>query len=138
MSTPSDILKEHGVRPTRLRIKVLNVLMNTRKSFSFQEMYAYFDRGEDRVTMYRILNDLYHGGVIERVVDIDGINRFVYYPESFGIRPSFRCRHCGSVSCLTPLPEYYIDELKNYWIDDAMLLFSGICDQCLKDNGTKV
>lgn len=106
--------------------------MSTQKSFSFQEMCVFFEMQYDRVTIYRILNDLYNGGVIERVVDIDGIHRFVYPPECFGIHPSFRCRQCGRVSQLSPLPEKYMAELSDYYVDNAVLLFSGMCQSCQK------
>jgi len=127
-----EILKGHGIRPTRLRIRVLEVLMSTGKSYSFTEMYEHFGKKQDRVTIYRTFNLFCENRLIQKVVDIDGIVRFYYCESVAEIHPSFRCRECGLTTALSPLPDYYRAELGNHHVDNALLLFSGICERCRK------
>ncbi|MBD1420977.1 Fur family transcriptional regulator [Sphingobacterium chuzhouense] len=135
MTDMVDILKKHGVRPTKLRVRILEVLISSGKSFSFTEMHKHFDEKQDRVTIYRTFNVFYDNQLIQKVVDVDGIVRFYYCREQISLCPSFRCRECGRITTLSPLPEYYRTELAAHAIDDVLLLFSGICKGCKEHHG---
>lgn len=134
MVDAKQVLKERGIRPTRLRIKVLEVLMSSEKSFSFTEMHEYCKKGQDRVTIYRIFNIYYSKGLIDKAIDTDGLVRYFYCGERHDFHPSFRCRQCGSIATLSPLPDFYRKELDCHQVDDAVLLFAGICKNC-KEGG---
>lgn len=125
-----EILKENNIRPTRLRVKVLHRLMSSHKSFSSTELQRHFEKEQDRVTIYRILNVLYDADLLENTVDTDGVARYFYCGEKSAFRPSFRCRICGIMSLLSPLPDFYQYELDKHLVDGAVLLFSGTCERC--------
>ncbi len=127
-----DILKEHSIRPTKLRISVLEQLISTGKSYSFTEMHELFGKKRDRVTIYRTFILFCDNHLVQKVVDIDGIIRFYYCEDAAEAQPSFRCRECGMTTALTPLPDYYQVELGGHLVDNTLLLFSGICEQCRK------
>lgn len=130
MERSSEILKENYIRPTRLRVQVLNILISSEQSFSSTEMRHYFEEVQDRVTIYRILNLLYEAGILERTVDTDGAIRYFYCAKNTTLSPSFRCLSCGMIAQLSPLPDFYQYELGKYQVDRAVLLFSGICEGC--------
>ena len=126
------LLKQRGIRSTRLRLKVLQILVASKNAFSTTEMNTSLGGSEDRSTIYRILSGFYAEGIIERIVGVDGGLRYVYLPQSLSIQPSFRCSKCGSVSCLSPLPSSYLEEIQRHHLDNAVLVFSGTCSDCLR------
>lgn len=67
---------------------VLKVIIGSRRSFSASEMEAQFGHKEDRVTIYRIFNDLHARGIIARFVDIDGVARYVHHPGHPALHPN--------------------------------------------------
>lgn len=130
MEKSREILQENNIRPTKLRVKVLDKLMSSGKSFSFMEMHHDFEKEQDRVTIYRIFNLLYEADLLEKAVDTDGVVRYFYCGEKNAFRRSFRCRICGIMPLLSPLPDFYQYELDKHLVDGAVLLFSGTCEHC--------
>ncbi|SEK60396.1 Fur family transcriptional regulator [Parapedobacter koreensis] len=132
MEDLAKLLRDHGLKATRLRLMILKILMGSRKSFSVPELGSRFRYQEDRVTIYRVLGDFHSHGLIERFVDIDGIGRYIYHPECSALHPHFRCRNCGTVQGLPELPESYMATMRDCLVEDAVLLFSGTCNDCLR------
>lgn len=121
----ADILKEHGIRPTRLRINVLKELISTGRSYSFTEMHERLDEKRDKVTIYRTFVLFCDNRLVQKVVDIDGVIRFYYCEDAPEAQPSFRCRECGMTTALSPLPDYYKAELGGIWSTVLCCFFLG-------------
>lgn len=120
------------MRVTRMRRIILEMLMTAKRSFSVPELQAHFGNQADRVTLYRVFGDFHSKGLVERFVDIDGVARYVYHDECRALHPHFRCTNCGVVLGLPQLPKSYMEIMRDHLVDNALLLFSGTCEQCLR------
>ncbi len=134
MEDLAKLLRAHGLKATRLRLMVLEMLKGTKKSFSASEMEAQFGHKEDRVTIYRIFGDFSSRGIVERFIDIDGVARYVYHADRSALHPHFRCRNCGIVHGLPELPKSYMESMRDHLVDNAVLIFSGTCAHCMRQN----
>ncbi|MBK1442131.1 transcriptional repressor [Parapedobacter sp. ISTM3] len=135
MEDLSNLLREHGMRVTRMRRTILKMLITSNRSFSVPELQAHFGDKADRVTLYRVFWDFHSKGLVERIVDIDGVARYIYHDdECKALHPHFRCKDCGTVHGLPQLPKSYMEAMREHLVDSAVLWFSGTCQDCLRRN----
>lgn len=137
MKKLSNLLREHGMRVTRMRCTILKMLITSKRSFSVPELQAHFGNKADRVTLYRTFWDFHSKGLVERIVDIDGVTRYMYHDECRALHPHFRCRNCGVVLGLPQLPKSYMEAMRDHLVDNAMLVFSGTCENCLRQDSVQ-
>ncbi len=135
MATAAEILRENGFRVTRLRVKILDLLMHTDRSYSAPQLFNHFGQREDRVTIYRTLSDLEQKGIFNRFLDTSGTACYVFYPGYSALSPHFRCNRCGHMLVLPALPEEYMQHIQMHEVEKTSLLFSGICRECLRATG---
>ena len=75
--TTAQLLRKTGLRKTKARNCVLQVLCRGERPLSHQEIAAQPEtRSLDRVTLYRTLTTLRKAGLIHRVHGIDGVWRY--------------------------------------------------------------
>lgn len=129
----ADILKQYAQRTTNNRVALLELLMKSRKAFAFLEIEKQLSILMDRVTIYRTLHTFESVGLVIKVVDHNGTCRYMFNHKdhsSSNIHPHLRCRECGKVVCLPALPREYLENLKDYKIEDMHLLMEGVCREC--------
>ena len=129
----ADILKLHAQRTTEKRLALLELLMDGPKAFAFSEIEKQLSISMDRVTIYRTLQTFEAVGLVTRMVDHKGICLYMFNHKDHGnlsMHPHLRCKECGKVICLPPLPHEYLEELKKYKIDKMYFLMEGICPEC--------
>ncbi len=133
MERITELLKGKGLRVTRLRLQVLELMMNHTKALSAPDVIEIFEQESDRVTIYRILNNLHNHGLLKRLIDPKGIARYLYDPLFCAESPYFSCIHRGNVWGMPALRSEYLEALRMHRIEQATLLFSGTCEECLRD-----
>ncbi|PAY15521.1 Fur family transcriptional regulator [Rhodopirellula sp. SM50] len=108
MTAPNDPLKDEirrsGLRATPARMATLNLLRKSGSPLTHAEVSEQVaDRGIDRATAFRNLNDLAEVGLLRRTELGDHVWRFeaVRGKSKDGAgHPHFLCVDCGTVSCL--------------------------------------
>ena len=93
-------LKLFGLRPTKARILVCEVLMKAGCPVSHGELQADERLKEiNRVTLYRTLNALVEAGLVHKVLGVDSCWYFCLHetdqPGCPGDHPHFYCLECG-------------------------------------------
>jgi Fur family ferric uptake transcriptional regulator len=103
-------IRAAGVKVTRGRVRVLDVLQAARQPLCHGEIETLLGGGEeaalDRVTLYRILDSLVACGLALKATDTRGVFRFSATSarrEHTG-HVHFRCTDCGGVFCLEAVP----------------------------------
>lgn len=133
---PEQILKKHGLRLTKARHDILNVLINSELALSTAEIKQRLNGNCDRVTLYRNLKTLTGKGLVHQVVVDNQVSKFVLPDSSINESQHytehihFRCVQCEKVKCLT---EYEIDKVnlpEGYKILESNFVIQGICDDC--------
>lgn len=134
-----QLLTSGGLAPTANRLRVLELIGANSAPLSAQDIFTTLNRkaGINRVTVYRILDLLASGGLVER---LRGGGRSLVY----GLAPNpnhpahahFHCKACGGLRCLQP-GSLKVD-LRSVArscageIQGVEIRVDGICRDCLK------
>jgi Fur family ferric uptake transcriptional regulator len=135
----SELLKACGLRATRNRLGVLEIIGSRDFPLSAAEIYRALqdNRPINRVTVYRILDLLVARGLVQRLSG--GGRSFVYglAPSDFHpAHPHFYCKSCGHMQCLKPL-SLHVDKkpMQRSFagrIENVEVRVDGICQTCLQ------
>ena len=128
-------LKVFGLRPTKARILVCEVLMKAGCPVSHGELQADERLKEiNRVTLYRTLNALEGAGLVHKVPGVDSCWYFCLHETNQsgcpGDHPHFYCLECGRMECLKEHRLPFIEVPCGYHVEGKQLLVYGICSKC--------
>jgi Fur family ferric uptake transcriptional regulator/Fur family zinc uptake transcriptional regulator len=128
-------LHENGLRKTKARNCVLQVLGKAERPLSHQEIAAQPEtRSLDRVTLYRTLTTLRKARLIHRVHGIDGVWRYrgqqCRSGKCGGDHIHFLCIECNQMSCLPEQSLPWVREPEGAEILGKQLLVYGRCARC--------
>lgn len=127
-------LKDRQIRPTAMRLLVLETLQKQLAAVSLQDMEAAFEKA-DRITLFRTLKTFEEKGLIHSIEDGTGATKYALCEEGCECAPAdmhvhFYCHHCQETFCLpkfkvpdVPLPDRFKPE-------EAKLLVKGVCAGC--------
>ncbi len=138
------LLKEKGLRITRPRKLVLDLLDQTESALSAYEIKDALDaQGEkiDTVSVYRILECLDEHGLIHRVLSSGKVRKCLLEPETQcqleqpeHCHHLLICTHCHRIQEIhCPGIHTLIRQLKKqirFTIESHHLEFTGLCEQC--------
>jgi Fur family ferric uptake transcriptional regulator len=133
------ILKNNNVKPTAMRLLVLQFLLTKKVAISLTDVENYFDKS-DRTTLYRTLKTFVEKGISHKIDDGTGISKYALCEENChceidtDLHLHFRCTNCNETVCITDYKIPTISLPKGYIAEDVNLVVKGICDKC---NGNK-
>ena len=135
----SDMLSSMGMTPTPHRKRVLEVIGSNSCPLSVQEIYETLARSKsiNRVTVYRILDNLVEKGLVDR---LSGGSRAAHYGlapnENHQPHPHFYCKRCGQMNCLNPgsivMDMEAFQQMFPGRIDGVEVRVDGLCKNCLR------
>ena len=134
MEQAVKLIRKAGIKMTSLRVQVLEMLMATNRSFSFNELYQYFDKQQNRSTFYRLVQCFDRNNIVQKVVDRDGVVRYFFRETQAVIEPCFTCHNCGKIINIAAIPDSYLKKLKGLEINCAMIQGLGLCQDCQKQS----
>lgn len=135
MAQTERILSQHELRNTQSRRSVLEAFIDTHHALSQPDLEKMLEGICDRVTIYRILDSFIEKGILHRVPDNEGKQKFAlcdsctehhHHDEHL----HFKCTNCGKTECLDEIP---MPELKlpvGYEVQEWNMLLQGICADC--------
>lgn len=126
-------LKNHSLKATGPRLAVLSLLSKSHGPFTAEEIHKKLAKSSlDRVTVYRVLNQLQDRGIVSRLNTGAGAARYELHEEDHH-HHHITCRSCKKTEtiekCWTdPLEK----ELKNRGFSNLRhtLEFQGTCHRC--------
>ncbi len=136
------ILQEKGVRPTAMRLLVLDFLQGQSSAVSLNDLEAHFLRS-DRITLYRTLKTFEDKGIVHSIEDGTGSTKYALCEEGCACAPEdlhvhFSCSKCQETFCLPmsripkiPLPD-------NFTMEEASLVVKGLCGSCAAKNAMRL
>ncbi len=134
-----ELITRAGLRPTRARIAVLNVLAKASSAMSHAEILAQMSHQKefDRVTIYRVLDWLTEHHLIHK---ISGDNRAWKFQlsqheredESLHQHAHLQCSACGKVICIHELEPHFPSKiLAKYHVKSIDIHIKGLCPDCI-------
>ena len=135
------LLRQSGLRRTRVRVGVMEVLTRTRRPMSVPQILGKLGVGVDTVTVYRTLNTFARKRLVHRV---RGEDRSWLYalggdapdaPRPEHLHPHFVCDACGKVECLgaAEIPRTLVASLgvsPGYDVTYPEVVLHGTCPRC--------
>jgi Fur family ferric uptake transcriptional regulator len=106
-NSPGDLLKKAGLKVTKNREELIQVLQNSHKPLSHQEIMELLptDKNWDRVTIYRALSDLEEKNIIKTLLSGDRVTFFelketIHHSENHA---HLVCDICSTVECVSTI-----------------------------------
>tara|TARA_R110001606_G_scaffold356094_2_gene507344 strand:+ start:1577 stop:1993 length:417 start_codon:yes stop_codon:yes gene_type:complete len=135
MENLEKILEANNVKPTAMRLLVLQFLLNKKVAVSLTNIEEYFDNS-DRTTLYRTLKTFVKNGVAHQIDDGTGIKKYAVCEENCNcemdtdLHLHFHCTNCNETVCLTEHKIPHINLPKGFEAENVNLVVKGICDKC--------
>jgi Fur family ferric uptake transcriptional regulator len=132
--TFENTLERNNIKPTAMRLLVLESLNKQQNAVSITDIEADFEK-VDRITLYRTLKTFEEHKLIHSIDDGTGVPKYALCEEGCECKPKdlhlhFHCNQCKRTYCLT---ELHIPEIKlprKFVADEINLVVSGLCDRC--------
>ena len=136
-----SILEKHKIKPTPMRMLVLEQMTIHGEGVSLNEMERILI-DSDRITIYRTLQSFVKHGIVHT---IDMVNRGTIYalcsdscsPEQHvDYHPHFYCESCKKVDCIEDLPYEFVKtkSADKFKVNKIEVMIKGICRDCLAKN----
>ncbi|MES2872866.1 MAG: transcriptional repressor [Bacteroidota bacterium] len=130
-------LEAKGIKPTSMRILVLDYLRNQSSAQSLTELEKAL-APVDRVTVYRTLKTFEEHCLVHSIDDGTGAPKYALCEEECDISPHhdlhvhFYCNKCDGTYCLpkTLIPVFALPE--GFEKEELSLLVKGVCKKCAK------
>ena len=127
-----DMLKEKEIRPSVIRIKVLEYLLEHRVHPTVDEVFSGLVKEIptlSKTSVYNTLSLLEENNLINSVT-IDRLN--IRYDADNSLHGHFKCSKCGSVS------DFAVGKIKSalpegFHVKTQEVYFTGICENCKKE-----
>ena len=128
-------MKSSDVKPTAMRLLVLQFLLNKKVAVSLTNIEDYFDNS-DRTTLYRTLKTFVESGIAHQIDDGTGITKYALCEEQCNcdietdLHLHFHCNNCNETVCLTEHKIPHINLPEGFTAENVNLVVKGICDKC--------
>jgi Fur family ferric uptake transcriptional regulator len=136
-TNPVDILREHDLKHTKQRVRVLEEIAMDSVAVSQPELEKKLGKEIDRVTLYRILSVYEDKGILHKIIDMNGTANYAVCNNActehhhHDEHVHFNCTNCLKIYCLevnvprVKMPEGFIANTVNS-------IAYGICKKCNK------
>jgi len=135
MSLYKDILKKANLRVTQVRKRVVERLLDADFALTPHEIEEAFDQ-IDRVTLYRTLKSFEQKGIIHKVNDGTGIDKFAMCEQEctedhhHDEHIHFNCNVCGHTYCVDEIRMPEIKMPHGFSVQSTDIIVKGICNHC--------
>lgn len=135
MDIVDNILKNKNVRPTAMRVLVMQFLLKKEVAVSLSDIENYFDNAE-RTTLYRSLKTFEENGIVHQIDDGTGIQKYALCEKDCNceieqdLHLHFHCTNCNETVCLTEHKIPHINLPEDFKAEDVNLVVKGVCDKC--------
>ena len=137
MEEVSEILRDHKLKITPNRKKILGVFKRSDFALSYNDIDLELSSSLDKVTVYRTLKSFEESGIIHEI--IDGSSQ-VKYALCHGGKCSthhhhdthlhFRCNHCDKTFCLEEVRTPKVSLPDGYILIQQSTFVQGVCKSC--------
>lgn len=137
MNALESILEKNKVKPTAMRLLVLEYLTEQQVAVSLTDIENHFEKS-DRTTLYRSLKTFVVHHIVHKIDDGTGVSKYALCEENChcviesDLHVHFHCNVCNETICLPQnrippinLPDAYVAE-------EITLVVRGICEKCSK------
>lgn len=127
-------LNRRDIKPTSMRIRVLQYLMEQESAVSLKSMESAFEI-VDKSTLYRTLKTFEKNKMVHAIDDGTKQVKYALCLESCNCEADdlhyhFHCNECQNTFCLSNQSIPQIDLPKNFKMQQANMVIKGLCESC--------
>ncbi|MBL1280777.1 MAG: transcriptional repressor [Fluviicola sp.] len=129
-----QILKLKNVKPTAMRMLVLEYFQTTTSAISLRQIEFHFDHS-DMSTLYRTLKTFVEHNILHTIDDGSGTIKYAKCIEGCICAPEdlhyhFHCLNCKKTICLTKQNIPSVNLPENFTMSEANMVVKGHCSDC--------
>ncbi|MFC3197404.1 Fur family transcriptional regulator [Parapedobacter deserti] len=130
----ANILEARSVKPTAMRLLVLDTLIRQEAAVSLSDLEGRFDK-VDKVTLYRTLKTFEQHKIIHSIDDGTGSAKYALCSEGCECSPGdlhvhFHCQQCKRTFCLTDYAIPAVNLSEKFVLKEINMVLKGFCDAC--------
>lgn len=134
MLSSQQILKTKKLRITAIRQQVLELLMDRDSAVSQRSIEEDLEEF-DRITLYRTLKSFEEKGIIHKISDGSGVNKFAMCSDCdehhhHHDHVHFHCNKCEETYCLEEMQMPSFTNKTNHQIEEFNIVLKGKCEKC--------
>ncbi|RBA44924.1 MULTISPECIES: Fur family transcriptional regulator [Weeksellaceae] len=136
MTELEKILLQKAIKPTAIRLLVVEKLLKQQYAVSHKELAEQFEKA-DNITLFRTLKVFLEYKLVHTIDDGSGVIKYALCQSGCNCNLSelhthFYCTDCKHTFCLTETEIPNIEVPQNFKLDGANLVLKGKCDKCNK------
>ena len=129
-----DKLNHRSIKPTAMRLLVLQALLNDKKALSLNEIEIVLEHA-DRTTIFRTLKTFQEKFLVHRVYDGSGMVKYAVCEDDCNCSLQenhlhFLCTKCSTTYCLKDAPIVTPNIPDGFKAKYANYLIEGLCRSC--------
>lgn len=131
---PKEFLKDKGIKITKGRIEILNILKNSENSLSAEKIYQIYRDNNINInlsTVYRTLELFEEKQITEKITLNDGV--FAYKLKGKGHLHHLECDICHKeveIPCPMSQIEEIVQNATGFTLTNHNLVLKGVCKDC--------
>ena len=135
-NTTKDELREKGIKNTRAKIALLDILKNNNAPMDANTLHKECEKvtSVNLVTVYRSLQQFHEKKLVQEFVGKDSATQYEYVDQNSRAHPHFQCETCNKVFCLGELDFddalHFSNMAKMHQVNTIKITLNGVCDQC--------
>lgn len=127
-------LNDRDIKPTAMRILVLQYLIEQETAISLQDIESAFEMA-DKSTLFRTLKTFEKNKLVHTIDDGTKQVKYALCVESCecetgDLHYHFHCTSCEHTYCLTSLNIPKVELPKNFKMQQANMVIKGLCENC--------
>ena len=132
--TIENILSNREIKPTSMRLLVLQELLESKTAIGIKELEDRFDK-VDKVTLYRTLKTFEKKKLIHTIQDGTNELKYAACEEGCECAPQeqhvhFHCHQCDETFCFTKSIIPSVDIPTGFSADSVTMVYQGVCPNC--------
>ena len=137
------LLQAKHIRPTAMRLLVLEFLRSQKAAVSLNDLEAAFHRS-DRITLYRTLKTFEEKGLVHCIADGTSSVKYALCADDCqtenhqDLHVHFHCSKCAETYCLPTARIPDISLPAEFAAEEVNLIVKGICGSCKAENAMQL
>lgn len=129
------ILEKKNVKPTAMRLLILQLLRNKDAAVSLTDLEDRFVKS-DRTTIYRTLKTFVKNDIAHKIDDGTGVTKYALCEENChcaietDLHVHFHCKTCNETICMPNNKIPYVNLPDGFIAEEVSLIVTGICNNC--------
>jgi len=128
-------LKKNNVKPTAMRLLILQLLSNKNVAVSLTDLENHFVKS-DRTTLYRTLKTFVKNHIAHKIDDGTGVTKYALCAEDChcvietDLHVHFHCNMCNETICMPNNKIPPVDLPDGFSAEEVSLIVKGLCNNC--------